>query len=456
MHQLTIGMLFAVSLGVSLLWGIGWAYVGVFIPALILLNQLPIVNLPHLPVAAEFAPLYGMLVALPFRGDSVRLRLCSVDVVMVLLLASATVTALTTEVFETGVNTFRNDLLRLTLPYFFARIVFKDWHMRRAALGVLVAILAVVSVAALIEFRLYPYFYDHLLQMAGMQNPIHAMAYGRYGFTRVSGPVEHPIFFGNMCVCILAMVAVLARTSGLRLTNGWVATALFAAFGCVIVSISFTPYTAMVAGTFALLALTRVPFTRKLLFPLTLIGFVAGFLYTAHVATQPLGEKGSTDFEGSLYTRRMIIHQSWGIAATAGPFGHGLRADFSNEADFDLVSVDNSYMQFTMTRGWVYTVLWICIGLTFAWRMGRAFAAVTNPEQVFPLAVCTAAGLGLMVSMYTVWAGALYTVVWMVLLGLGNTLADAVFDARAAAANRPASYGLRPPTVRLPAGMAGA
>jgi len=32
----------------------------------------------------------------------------------------------------------------------------------------------------------------------------------------------------------------------------------------------------------------------------------------------------------------------------------------------------------------------------------------------------------LMVSMYTVWAGALYTVIWVIMLGLGNTLIDSV------------------------------
>ena len=47
-------------------------------------------------------------------------------------------------------------------------------------------------------------------------------------------------------------------------------------------------------------------------------------------------------------------------------------------------------------------------------------------RRIFPLAVGTAVGLGLMVSMYTVWAGAHYTVIWMVLLGLSNTLVDLV------------------------------
>ena len=59
-----------------------------------------------------------------------------------------------------------------------------------------------------------------------------------------------------------------------------------------------------------------------------------------------------------------------------------------------------------MTRGWVYTALWLSLGVVFSWRVGRAFGRVTNRDQVFPLAVCTATVLALMVSMYTVWAGA--------------------------------------------------
>ena len=86
-------------------------------------------------------------------------------------------------------------------------------------------------------------------------------------------------------------------------------------------------------------------------------------------------------------------------------------------------------MQFSVSHGYVYTTLWSSIGLFFAWRVGAAFRKIMHPSQVFPLAAATATVLGLMVSMYTVWAGALYTVIWVIMLGLGNTLIDQVLAA---------------------------
>jgi hypothetical protein len=154
----------------------------------------------------------------------------------------------------------------------------------------------------------------------------------------------------------------------------------------------------------------------------------AVFAYTYHTAHTPLGDKPEDVVAASLYIRKLIIVESWNKSLHAGPFGWGrnLYADTSDE-DFELQSVDNTYMQFTMTRGWVYTTLWISIAVFFSLRMTLAFNRVTHRSQIFPLAVATATVLGLMVSMYTVWAGALYTVVWAVLLGLANTLADMVF-----------------------------
>jgi hypothetical protein len=233
-----------------------------------------------------------------------------------------------------------------------------------------------------------------------------------------------------MCVGILGLVIVLAKTSGMSLKNGWVATAIFAAIGCIITSISFTPYMGMIAGTLYFLTLIIFPFARKLVLPLTLLGITAIFAVTYHVATSPLGEKPASEAGGSLWTRKQIIHESWAKARFAGPFGYGIRADFTDQDNtddnFDLKSVDNSYMQFTLTHGYVYTILWISIAVFFSWRMTLAFIHIRHPSQVFPLAVSTAIVLGLMVSMYTVWAGALYTIVWVILLGLANTLIDQV------------------------------
>jgi hypothetical protein len=423
---LIVCSIFILALIVALLAGTGWAFIGVYLPSLILLNQIPQIPIPHAPLAAQWAPLYAILLAIPFRPESIRFKICSIDIIFLLLLISATITAWTTEVFETGINTFRTDFFTWTFPYLMGRIVFKDWKMRRNALYVMIPVLAIISVAALIEFRLTPYFYLHMMQDAGFGNKIQAMAYVRYGYNRVSGPVEHPIYFGNMCVVILGMIAVLARTSGLNLRNPWVVVALFSAFGCVITSISFTPYAGVGAGTMFLLVLVFVPWARKLLLPLVIVVSIglAGFTY--YVATSPLGEKPSDEAGGSYWTRKMIIVESWQKAQFAGPFGLGLRPDFSDDEEFDLKSVDNSYMQFTLTRGYVFTILWSSIAIFFAWRMTNAFKDVTHPSQIFPLAASTATVLGLMVSMYTVWAGALYTVVWAIMLGLSNTLIDSV------------------------------
>ena len=118
-------------------------------------------------------------------------------------------------------------------------------------------------------------------------------------------------------------------------------------------------------------------------------------------------------------TRKLIISESVEKSrrAAGNTFGYGRLLDFGNddgdsdEDQFDLKSVDNTYMLFTMTRGWVYTSLWISIAVFFSIRMTKAFRHVTNPSQVFPLAIATATVLALMVSMYTVWAGrSLYVV----------------------------------------------
>ena len=123
--------------------------------------------------------------------------------------------------------------------------------------------------------------------------------------------------------------------------------------------------------------------------PLTLLIFGALFAYTYNAATTKLGEKPSGDLPGSMWTRKLIVQESWHKARDAGPFGYGLRADLqdteaSDDDRFDLKSVDNTYMNFTLTHGWIYTALWISIGIFFSFRMTRGFNAVTHPGQIFP------------------------------------------------------------------------
>jgi hypothetical protein len=426
MHTYTILAIFFFALIAAIARGVSWTFVFIYIPALILFNQLQALKIPHLPLSAPFGPLYAILLALPFNTEPLRFRWNWLDTIVISLLISSTITGWTTEYFETGINNLRQETLQWFGPYFLARIIFRSWETRRMALYCLIGLIAFLSVDALIEFRLWPYFYLHTLQAMGMGNYVHPMAYYRFGFIRVAGPVEHPIYFGNMCVVLLGMVTVLARTSGMSLKQPLVGLAVFGAFGCVITSISFTPYMGMLAGTAFFLTLVFVPWSRQLVLPMVLLVGGVIFAFTYQAAHEKLGEAPDGELQGSYWTRKLIVNQSWKIAEKAGPFGFGEAVKFADDPDFDLASVDNSYMLFAMKRGWVYTLLWISIAPVFALRVWKAFRHVSHPSQVFPLAVATATVLGLMVSMYTVWAGALYTVLWFIMLGLSNTLIDLV------------------------------
>jgi hypothetical protein len=432
MNAFLIGIIFLIGLVVGVTRGPAWVFVLVYLPSILLFSQVQEMNnVPHLPISCVTAPLYAMLVTLPFGTGVFKLKWSSVDTIFALLLVSGTITAWSTALFETGVNTFRGDLLVWMLPYYTARVVFQDWQIRRLAVYVLVPVLAFITLVALYEARFYPYAYLHTLQNMGMGNRVSPMAYNRFGFFRVAATVEHPIYFGNMCVVLAGMLAVLTTTCGLKLKNPLVLGGIGAALLCVLLSFSFTPYLGIISSAAIVVILMFAPWTRKLLIPGTLAVVAGLFAFTYNVATTPLPPKpdSSLDIEGSLWTRKLIIHEAWQLAESAGPFGHGFQADYSTDEDFDLASVDNSYMQFTMTRGWVYTALWISIGIFFSFRMTRAFLAVQHKKQIFPLAVATAVALGLMLSMYTVWAGALYTTIWAILLGLGNTLAEQVIEA---------------------------
>ena len=430
----------------------------VFLPVLVLLNQVPVFDrVPHAPVSIPYAPMYAILLSLPFQREKVRLRWCWTDTIVVALMFSGAMTGLLTEVAETAVNAFRNDVLRLAMPYFLARAVFRDWHVRRAALWVLVGLTGVVAAAAAVEFLYTPNFYLHLLQRAGMGNSIHSLAMRRFGFSRVSGTVEHPIFFGNMFVVVLGMVAVLARTSGVRLAVPAVALGLAGAAACVGMSGSFTPWLGVSAGSAALAVLLVAPVARRALLPLTVCVVIGLFAYTYHLATAPAGRPGH-DRQPQRHRRQpehaaadrppVVADRGHGRVVRVRPAGGlrragGLRPG-QRRQQLHAVHHDPGvglHGPVDRHRGWRS-------------RPGRSgpSGVMTDRSQAFPLAVCTATVLGLMMSMYTVWAGAEYTVVWVIMLGLSQALIDTILasaEARAGAAPRAAGR-VRPPAVGRP------
>ena len=82
-----------------------------------------------------------------------------------------------------------------------------------------------------------------------------------------------------------------------------------------------------IAGTLALMTMIGVPFTRKLVFPGTILIAVALFSYTYHEAHTVLGDKPEGELPGSVYTRHMIIIESWKKAEA----GRAVRAGDSTD-----------------------------------------------------------------------------------------------------------------------------
>ena len=82
MSILLIAVIFVVAFVVTVQFGWPITYVAVYLPTLILLNQLPEIAIPHLPVSVQNGPLYAILLGMPFRSEKFRFKLCSIDIVL--------------------------------------------------------------------------------------------------------------------------------------------------------------------------------------------------------------------------------------------------------------------------------------------------------------------------------------------------------------------------------------
>jgi hypothetical protein len=144
----------------------------------------------------------------------------------------------------------------------------------------------------------------------------------------------------------------------------------------------------------------------------------------------------------SMFIRAKIVQHSWPFASTAGLFGYGNTIRHSQLA---LESVDNSYMLFTMRRGWVFIALFLMVPVVLALRAMRAFGRAKLKEQWMPLAVGVSVILGIMTAMYTVWFGFAYSVMWTMMIGLVTSMCDVLVHgapptARAAPMQMPQPY----------------
>lgn len=433
MNDLAVILVFFAALGVGLSGGVVAGFSLVYIPALLLLDMVGPLQIQRLwDFTPSYAAIVGISIAMIFEPpERRRFEWCSVDWIVLTLAIVAITSGVYTEQFYTGVNQLGLQAMGWVLPYYFARVTTRSPEGRRLLLFSLIACIAVVGFFALIEMRFRPFLYRRMLRSLDLLWYGDRMAYYRFGLFRAESTMDHPIYLGNASLSAFGLIVMLATATGLGLRHTWVRVGLFSAAAGLLACLSFSPYNGLIFAGAIYWMMTRSGWARKMLVPMVLAGIIAGSMVTSSIALAPLPPKPADNtLAASLWTRRLIIQNSWEMAMSAGPLGHGKTI---KKSDINLDSVDNTYVLFAMTRGWIYIGLWIGLVVAVAVRVSKAYRAAVSYQQIKILSAGMAVVVGIMVSMYTVWAGwqgYAYTMLWLTSIAATATAAELVLAQR--------------------------
>ncbi len=416
MNLVAIGFCFLVAFLLTLSRGAGAGLVYGYLPALLLLVAVTGFQVLGLPdPTPPTAAIYGILAGSVLRGRLARLRLVSVDYLFLLVPLVYAVSAIRTEYLYTGVSIFGSVVLQLVAPYFIARASLESRSTQREAIFVLAACSLVIAFFGLIEFRLVPNTYAHLMTLGGLRDSYVDFAFQRFGFFRATSSFFHPIDLGNSAALIFTTLAIFGLRSEGHFDRLWVRVGLAAALVSWFVAGSFTSYLGLGSGLALYLMLERLPVTRRFLVPGMLAAVAIGILYAATLATTPVGESSapSGSFAGSLWIRHVIIQKAWAMATSAGPFGWGRLVPIG-----DLKSLDNAYLVIAIQRGWVALALWLALPVLLARLVSRALRRASSERAVRRILLAFCGTFGTMVAMFTVWFGFAYQSLFAIVVAL--------------------------------------
>jgi hypothetical protein len=418
-------ILCVLALAVTLYRGAVWAFVSVYLPTLLLLAVTPQIALPSIPdMDARSGVIYGILGGLVLKGgEALPFRFGFADLLILLLALSAIITGAITEQWWTGVNVLGDQFLNFVVPYFLARAMFHYPEARRRALWTCVAIMGLLVMLAAIEMRLYPFFVSRLMHKFGLYAGSNDMIMMRFGFFRTQLTLCHPIDVGNVGLLVAGMIALCASTTAVRLRNVFAQAGIAAALVVSLSSMSWSSYAALFAGVALFVGMWLAPLVARLL-PAIVVGMiVGGFVMAHHLNNMQLGERedvGQT-ISDSLQVRALIMQNAWPFASTSGLFGWGKTIRHS---ELNLDSVDNGYLLFTMSKGWVYLGLFLMLPLWLAVRVSKVYGRTRLPQHRFPIAAATAAVIGITVAVFTVWFGFVYSYMWLIMLAMTHSAID--------------------------------
>jgi hypothetical protein len=438
MSFLFIAFVFIAAVLITLNRGAAITFALLYLPVLLLFSSVRRIGLPGLPdMSSTYAIIYGILAALVLKGgEPMPIKWNIVDTLMITMVGVMVIGAIQTDKLWTGVNTGGEQFFGILAPYFLARMAFQSSEARRIALRSCIIAAFVIAFFALIEVRLRPYFYSRLLKPIGLFTATNTMVLHRFGLMRALTTFNHPIDMGNACLLLTGLILIFATTTQVGLKNNWVRLGLCAALGSAFCSLSFTAFMGLFTAIGLFTMFWYFKFSMRVL-PLVYIGLLLGGLAaTVYMNKMKLAQEVPEDssLNSSLWMRATIVQNCWPFCADAGAFGWGKKI---KKEDLDLDSVDNSYLLFVMRRGWLFFAAFMVIPLALTWRGAKAYGRTWSPAQRIPLIAGITTVLAIMVAMFTVWFGFVYSVLWVITMGLVGSIIDKILAAQTVPAYAP-------------------
>lgn len=416
-------LMFVASFFLVWRYGVGRMFAYVYLPGLLFLFNIPAKKvIPALPFLTTSTAIgYGSIIGLMLRPDQLRLiRWNVIDTFMVIMVLPVYLAILNSDGPWEAYRDATDYCFVWLLPYFFARIALQDADARPRMLKVLCVSAMIIMLMAAYEARLMPNAMPRYLIRFGLTRILSQQVLYRWGLARAMATMAQPIDLGNVGVLVGGMILLLTPAAGKKWNHPLPLLGLCAAGGMVFGSVSITAWGALVVALVLYTLFSRPRIGPMLVVPVLAVMAIGMVLFTAHALNVTLGEKPVDDPAGaSQWIRLKIIQDSWPNCSTAGWVGYGSKLDTTN---IGVGSVDNAYLLFIMSEGWIALVGWIILAFILAFRGAAALKNARTASERLPVAAGIAGIFAMFYAMYTVFYGFVYATTLCVVFGMLSTM----------------------------------
>lgn len=433
-------------------YGIARTFVLVYMPAIIffsLAKPIPIPGLPNLTVMSSVG--YVVLAMSMYRWQEIaRVKWHAVDVIVVLMMIAPIISVFLNNTLWDAVSRVGDQFFSWALPYFMARIAFQDPVARKMLVQVLCVCLLISGFFAAIEARLIPLVVTRTYDNLGLNAAVNSnqQVFYRFGLMRARASYGHPIDLGNCGIMFAGLVYALCHITGRRWNSGLPFWGILAGAGMVIASVSFTCFMmgAAAVGTFYLF--TRPNLGRKLppvVILLTMLLYIAVMAFLLEYPASKDNPPRDNKLQESIWIRALIAQDSERKVEAAGLFGEGQYVDVTG---IGTESIDNAYILFVLQHGYFHLAGWAILAIGIGMKGKRALSLCRTPSERYPVAAVLALLVATLIAMFTVYYGFLYSLIFLVLLGMFSSMTQMLQERETAQAAipyaRPVPSGIVP------------